>query len=211
MAKQKSRTIGRSFRINEQYFNTLNEEAERAGISSNALINKILQDYCEYHRYFKRFGAISISQKEFSRIVEACPKEALLDIAKKAGSVVAPDIFRSRGLRFDNEDSTFYVTTILAEYANWFRCEHYFVNDKEYFHLRHDLGEKWSIYIGEALSVLFESCCKKRVKKEFLDGAVTLEIPLSQYSTSDRQSHVWNKANISQSKNSKRLNLTVFP
>jgi len=185
LAKQKNRTIGRSFRINEQWLNTLNEEAERAGISSNALINKILQDYCRYQRYFKRLDGIALTQKGFSRIVEACSKEALVDAAKKAEES-ALDVFRTIQLRNNREDLIFFVTTILAEYANWFKCEHYVINNKEYFHLRHNLGEKWSIYIAEAASALIESCYNTKARKEFLEGAVTLEISLRQYSASDR-------------------------
>jgi len=160
----------------------LNEEAERAGISSNALINKILQEYCEYQRYAKRFGVISISLKEFSGILEACSKEALVDNAKKAGLVVAADALRTMGLGNNYKDLVFFVTRFLAEYANYCKCEHYVINNKEYFHLRHDLGEKWSICLAEGFSTLFESCGMEGVKKEILDGAVTLEVPLSQHS-----------------------------
>lgn len=53
------------------------------------------------------------------------------------------------------------------------------IKDKDYFHLRHELGENWSIYIAEVVSTVIESCCDKKVKKEFLDGAVTLEILLN--------------------------------
>jgi hypothetical protein len=181
LVQRKSRTIGRSFRINEQWLNTLNEEAEKAGISPNALLNKILEDYSKYQRYFKRFDGIALTQKSFSRIVEACSKEALVNIATKSQATVL-DVFRTIGLRYNYEDATFFMTTILSEYANWFKCEHHLVNNKEYFHLRHNLGEKWSIYLAEAVSVLFEYCCNIRVKKEFLEGAVTLEIPSSRQS-----------------------------
>ena len=113
--------------------------------------------------------------------MEACSKEALVNIATKSQATVL-DVFRTIGLRYNYEDATFFMTTILAEYANWFKCEHHLVNNKEYFHLRHNLGEKWSIYLAEAVSVLFEYCCNIRVKKEFLEGAVTLEIPSSRQS-----------------------------
>ena len=186
MTKQKGRTIGRSFRMNEQMLNTLNEEAARAGISPNALLNKILEDYVKYQRFFKRFDGIALTQKSLSRLVGAIPKETLMDIAKKSQTTVL-DVFRTIGLRYNYEDAIFFVTTILAEYANWFKCEHHTINNKEYFHLRHNLGENWSTYVAEAVSELLESCCKTKVKKEFLDEAVTLEIPLSQNSWREKQ------------------------
>jgi len=179
LTKQKNRTVARSFRIKEEWLSIVNEEAERAGISLNSLVNKILEDYSKYQRYFKRVSAIALTQKSFSRILEACPKEAITDIAKRAGSKTALDIFRTMEFQYDYKDAIFFVTTILAEYANWFRCEHYAVNQKEILHLRHNLGENWSIYAAEVVSSLFESCCNRRIQKEFLDGTITLEIPLS--------------------------------
>jgi len=175
LTKQKGRTVGRSFRINEEWLNTLNEEAEKAGISPNALLNKILEDYSKYQRYFKRVDGIALTQKSLSRILEACSKEALVNVAKKSKTTVL-DVFRTIGLRYNYVDATFFMTTILAEYANWFKCEHHIINNKEYFHLRHNLGENWSIYVAEAVSVLLENCCNKRVEKEFLEGAITLEL-----------------------------------
>ncbi|MGA3061438.1 MAG: hypothetical protein ABSD92_13870 [Candidatus Bathyarchaeia archaeon] len=179
MSETKNRTIGRSFRINEQWLKTLDEEAERQRTTSNALINGILRDYCLFYRYFKRVDGISLSQKTLSRYAEACPKEKLDEIAKKAGSNVAIDLFRTMGLGFNFKDSIFFIVVILGEYADWFKCEHYIVKDREILHLRHNLGENWSFYISEVVSTLLERCCNRKVKREILDGAVTLEVPLT--------------------------------
>lgn len=179
MSKESVRTIGRSFRINERWLKTLDEEAERQGITPNALANRILRDYCLFQRYFKRLDGIILSQRTLSRFTEACPKEKLSEIAQKAGYSVALDLFRTMGLRYNFEDSVFFVTIILDEYANWFKCEHYLIKDKEVFHLRHNLGESWNFYISEVVSTLLERCCGKKVKKELLEGAVTLELDIS--------------------------------
>ena len=179
MVESSGRTVGRSFRINERWLNTLDDEAERQQTTPNALLNSILRDYCLFQRFFKRADGIILSQKTLSRYTEACPKEKLEEIAKKAGSTVALDLFRTMGLRFNYEDAMFFVTKILAEYANWYQCEHYTVGNKEILHLRHSLGENWSFYISEVVSTMLESCCKRKVKTEILDGAVTLEMPLT--------------------------------
>lgn len=179
MVEAKSRTVARSFRINERWLNTLEDEAQRQQTTPNTLINVILRDYCLFQRFFKRLDGMILSQKTLSRFAEACPKEKLEEIAKKAGSSVALDLFRTMGLRFNYEDSMFFVTKILGDYANWYKYEHYTVGNKVILHLRHNLGENWSFYISEVVSTTLESCCNKKVKKEILDGAVTLEMPLT--------------------------------
>jgi hypothetical protein len=110
--------------------------------------------------------------------VEACPKEDLREIAKKGGSTVAKDFVRTLGLGLDRETFTFLLTTIFSSYGNWFKCEHYIKKGKEIFHLRHDLGENWSFFISEVTSTFFESILNVEVNIEFLDGALTIEVPL---------------------------------
>jgi len=179
MVERKNRTVGRSFRINERWLNTLNQEAERQHTTPNALINGILRDYCLFHRFLKRLDVIVLTQRTVSRFAEACPKDKLNDIAENAGSNIALDLFRSMGLRFNNEDAIFFITTILGEYANWFKCEHYIVKNIEVLHLRHNLGGNWSFYVSDVVSTLLEACCNRKVKREIIDGAVTLEVPMT--------------------------------
>lgn len=102
MVDKKSRTIGRSFRINERCLNVLNEESKKEGISTNALLNNVLQDYSIFHRHFKRYGGIILTQKTFSAIMEACPKEDLREIAKKGGSMNAKDFFSVINAKFQS-------------------------------------------------------------------------------------------------------------
>lgn len=175
----KNRTVGRSFRINEQYIYALNEEAKREGVTLNAFVNKVLKEYAEYQRYFKRFGGVSIFQKSFSRIIEACPKEALREIARDAGEAIALDVFRAWGLELTYENAVHFLFFVLAEQANWFTYEHHVTKGKEIFHLRHNMCENWSIYTAEVLSTVFRVHFNKKVELESLSGSVTLKILMS--------------------------------
>ena len=47
----------------------MRKEADREGISVNALTNKILKNYCRYWRFSERFGAVIIEIKESNAIV----------------------------------------------------------------------------------------------------------------------------------------------
>lgn len=176
----KNRTIAHSFRIKEQWLNVLKQESDRQGISRNSLLNKILHDYSNFHRYFKRFGFVCMGQKTFSSIIEACPKEDLQKIAKTGGSVVSIDFIRTMGLDFDHVTLTFVITQIFSNYGNWFKCTHYIRDGKEVFHLRHDLGENWSFFVAEVISTFFERLLNKKINIDFMDGALTIEVPLKQ-------------------------------
>lgn len=158
----------------------MQEEASSEGISPNAIANRVLRDYCLFYRYLKRFPSITLTQKSFSSIVGACPKEDLIISAKKAGSVNAQDILNTLGLSFDRENITYLIKDFYGHYGNWFTYNHHIKDGKEVFHLRHNLGENWSVFISEAISTLFEYGLNKKVKLEFSEGSVTIDAPAMQ-------------------------------
>jgi hypothetical protein len=175
---EKNRTVGRSFRIEERWLNTLNDEAKNEGISPNALLNKILQDYCLFYRYLKRFPTVIVTQKSFSGLLKSCPKDDVLRCAKKAGSINAQDILHTLGFNLNHESVIYLLRDIYGRYGNWYTYNHHFRNGKEIFHLRHDLGENWSLFVSEVVSTLFECGLNQKVKKEFLESSVTIDVPL---------------------------------
>ncbi len=178
MSNGKIRTIGRSFRIDERWLNILNEEAKSEGISPNAIVNRALRDYCLFYRHIKQFSTITMTQKSFSAIINACSKEDLMVGAKKAGSVNAQDILNTLGLSFDHESVTYLIKEFYGHYGNWFNYNHHIKNNKEIFHLRHNLGENWSVYVSEVISTLFEYGLNKKVKTEFLEDSATINVPI---------------------------------
>jgi len=174
----KGRTVGRSFRLDEQWLNILNEEAKDEGISPNALLNRILQDYCLFDRYLKRFPSILLTQKSFGSIIAACPKEQIRICGKRAGSVNAQDLISTLGLSMDHENVIYMLEQVYGHYGNWYIYNHHVKNGKEVFHLRHTLGENWSIFLSEVVTTLFEDGLNRKVKKTFQDNTVTVEVPL---------------------------------
>jgi len=93
---RKRRTVGRSFRIDEEWLRVLNEEAERQGISVNSLLNRLLEQY-SFIRYMLRYGAITLTRKGFSAILESCPEDKIRENARNAGSTIAKDLLRTMG------------------------------------------------------------------------------------------------------------------
>ena len=77
---------------------------------------------------------------------KSCSKEKLEETAKKAGLIIVQDIFRTFELKIDCNSATYFLTTILARYAKWYKCEHYIQDSTEIFHMRHNL-EKSGAFI----------------------------------------------------------------
>ena len=62
MPNKKRKTVGRSFRIDEEWLDVLKEESEKQGVSVNSILNRLLQQYA-YLRYMLRYGAITLTLK----------------------------------------------------------------------------------------------------------------------------------------------------
>jgi hypothetical protein len=176
LLNEKRKTVGRSFRIDEEWLRVLNDEAEREGISVNALLNRILQKY-SYIRYMLRYGAITLTRKGFSTILESCPEDKVRENGRNAGSTLTRDLLLTMGVTPSYSFVILLVKKILSEFAGWFECDHHIKRDKEILHLRHDLGIKWSIYLSGVASGTFNSILDKEVAIEISDSSVTITIP----------------------------------
>jgi hypothetical protein len=172
---KKGKTVGRSFRINEEWIQVLNEEAERQGISVNALMNRLLQQYA-YIRYMLRYGAITVTSKGFAAILNCCPEDKLRENGKNAGSAISRDVLMTMGVTPNYNFVVLLVKKILSEFAGWFECDHHIKRDKEILHFRHNLGIMWSIYVEAAASAMFNSVLGKEVTTEISDSSITLTI-----------------------------------
>jgi hypothetical protein len=176
MLNEKRKTVGRSFRIAEEWLDVLNEEAERQGISVNALLNRLLQQYA-YIRYMLRYGAITVTSKGFSAILKSCPEDKVRENGRNAGSSIARDLLLTMGVTPSYSFVILLIKKILAEFAGWFECDHHVKRDKEILHFRHRLGIMWSVYLEAAASEMFNSVVGKEVTTEISDSSVTITIP----------------------------------
>ena len=172
---KKRKTVGRSFRIDQEWLNVLTEEANRQGISINMVLNRLLQQYA-YLRFMLRFGAITLTRKGFASLLECCPDDEVKEKGRTAGSKIVKDLLLTMGVPPTYDFTVFLVKKILSDFAGWFECDHHIKRDKEILHLRHDLGIKWSIYLSGITSGTFNALLKKEVKIEITDSSVTLTI-----------------------------------
>ncbi|PVX25103.1 MAG: hypothetical protein CW691_05605 [Candidatus Bathyarchaeum sp.] len=175
--KNHRRTVVHSFRINEEWFSILCEEAKTQGISSNAFMNKILKDYCLNHRQAKRFDMICLRRSLFDKMISVNTEESLKEIAKRYGTIDTRDELLTLGITPTRKHLKFYITNILGEFGGWFNVTHYSRCDKEIFHLRHELGRKWSIFIAQLLSTILEHVLNEKSSVEVSDDFVTFAFP----------------------------------
>lgn len=170
-----NRTIGYSFRIREKFLKILRKDARSEGISVNALVNRILEDYCEYHRFAQRFKRISLTHTTFVNLINSCPEDRLQEIAEKSGSVVMKDVFQTIPIPQTYTGLTNFLAKNISKHSGWFDFYHHSIGGKEIFHLRHDMGEKWSKFIAKQLSTTFSFMLDIKTKTETFRNYATIQ------------------------------------
>jgi hypothetical protein len=175
LLNEKRKTVGRSFRLDEEWLTVLTNEAEKEGISVNALMNRTLEKY-SYLRFMMRYGAITLTSKGFTAILEDCPDDKLSENGRNAGSAITRDLLLTMGVAPNYDFVILLVKKILSEFAGWFECDHHIKQDKEILHLRHNLGAKWSIYLAAVADSTFTILLNKDIKIEQSEYSVTITI-----------------------------------
>ncbi len=175
---KRKKTTTRTFRISDDWDLILNEEAERQGMSANALIDKILRRYALFDRYTDRLDILNLPNRTLRGIIQFMPDERLTEEGEKNGSLDAVDFFNSLGYPRDYETFIYLITEHFGShtFARWFQCFHHQLESRDLFHLQHNLGRKWSIFVESYLRTILKKITNTNVESRIYDHAVTLKV-----------------------------------
>lgn len=172
------KTITRTFRIREEWDSVLQEEAARQGVSVNVLLNKLLRKYSLYSRWSDRNNDTSFSQQTLREILKTVQVESLAEAGTKSGALDAINIVNSIGLALDYDSFVYLITEHLGgpHFARWFQCFHHTQGNKDIFHLQHDFGHGWSVFLERYILSFLRSMTDTEATTRIYDYAVTLEV-----------------------------------
>ena len=179
--ERRKKSVTRTFRISEEWDDVLQREAEEQGVSVNVLMNKILRRYALFERWADKYEVLHIMPRTLERILEVASEEGLAEAGRVEGSVRPIDSLTMMGRRISHESLVSLVTEFYGgvDFARWFNCDYHPELGSEVFHLRHRLGNKWSIFIKNYMTAMFENLLKTKVESKAMDQAVTLTLERS--------------------------------
>lgn len=175
---KRKKTITRTFRIRQEWDNVLQEEASRQGVSVNVLLNKLLRKYSIYSRWSERTNNISLPKLAFRELLKTINIEEFTEAGKKSGTSDAINIVNAMGLKMDYYSFVYLITEHLGgpDFARWFHCFHHTQGHKDVFHLQHDFGRGWSVYLEKYILAFLKSLTGLDAKTRIYDYAITLEV-----------------------------------
>jgi len=176
--RNRSQTITRTFRIQQEWVDVLEEEAESQGMSVNALLNKILRKYALFTRWTDGAKFQSFSPQMFQRIIEELSEDSL---AKVGATLGASDVVYTLNIMGRPLDYESFIELMVqyfggSDFCRWYSCFHHVQGNQDVFHLQHNLGRKWSIFLEKYLLSGISSIAEENVDAKIYDFAVNIKI-----------------------------------
>src|ERR671910_1839919 len=81
----------RSFRVEKDVSTILDEEAERMGISVNALVNIILKHYSEFSRFLSKIDLVILNREILTKFLETMEDQEIFKIGLELGETIPKD------------------------------------------------------------------------------------------------------------------------
>jgi len=151
---KKSKTVPKSFRIDEAALQAVQAEAESQSVSPNTLVNQILKQYAEFDRFARKINTVKVSSAAFRGILSAGEIDKIIEVAKAAGSSIPQAFVTAKNGKVSRETLVDHIRS-LATYAHL--CEVSETSDAhgQVVTLIHDFGLNWSIFLVHYITAMF--------------------------------------------------------
>ncbi|WP_415281107.1 hypothetical protein [Candidatus Nitrososphaera sp. FF02] len=170
-----SKTKSITFRLDQSVLDELQREANHNEISLNVLVNQILRRYKEWGRYEVKTGLMPVPKVMLSSLINNA-----IDHARKAGlkedeiaryrddlvkeaAKIAFNVMKDSVLLMKQSYNFWTVLNVLQEYmkVSGINSDHRIeAGGKHVFVIQHELGENWSLFTKELMSLIFENLAK---------------------------------------------------
>ena len=154
---KKRKTITRTFRVDEDIDERLQQLSESMGVSTNLLANRALRKFVEWDDYAEKFGFFTWPSALVVAMMEAIPDEEVSRLGLWAGSNIWKEVIFFWFKEISTENLIDALVALFPKYAKGFDCEYLSdaTNGKHVIVIKHGLGRKWSVYYEHMLKGLF--------------------------------------------------------
>ena len=186
---RKSRSI--TFRVDTQVIEELQKEADNNEFSLNILVNQVLKRYVDWYRYEKKLGMVPVPTIVLCDLIDETMKIAAemgvmdIDIHRnkmiKKAAETSLSVIRDSVLYMKKEYNLWTVLDVLQEYmkVSGFTSDHKIEpNRKHVFIIHHELGENWSLFAKELLTLIFGELAQVRTEINMTSKTVKAEVIL---------------------------------
>ncbi len=152
---KKSKTVPKSFRIDELALLAVEAEANSQNVSPNTLVNQILKRYADFDRFAHKVNSVNLSSSTFDALISSLEKDKVIEVAKSAGSSIPQAFALAKTGKVELRSLINFIQT-LGRYANLFEFTETLNDDERTFTLIHRYGLNWSIFLVHYMTAMLE-------------------------------------------------------
>jgi hypothetical protein len=169
-------TVTRSFRFENEISKVLEDEAERMGVSVNALVGIILRRYCEFTRYLSKIDMIVINREFLTLILETYDDNSILEIGTKLGKTIPFDTIMFWKKEINEHSVLEYIEKIICRYGHLGTYDEVLQPDVRTIVIRHRLGKKGSVFFQAYFYAALKTMLDTEAKFEITDSSLKFNI-----------------------------------
>lgn len=173
-----SSSITRSFRFEADVLRVLDEEANRMGISVNALVGIILRRYVEFTRFLSKIDMVVINREVLTTLLEHLEEEELYRLGIKLGETVLADTILFWKKETTEKAVLEYIEKMMCTYGQLGTYDERIMPGGEMaIVVRHRLGKKGSRFLEGYLNGGLKFKLNVNATFEVTDSSVKCQIP----------------------------------
>ncbi len=175
----RSATVTRSFRFDSEMSRILDEEAERMGISVNALVGIILRRYSEFTRYLSKIDMVVLNRELIISLLESRDEEYLYKLGTKLGGTVSVDTIMFWKKDLSEASVLEYIEKIICLYGHLGTFDEVSHMESRTIVIRHRLGRKGSKFFEGYLRSTLKNTVRKDAVFDVTDSSIKFEMSSS--------------------------------
>lgn len=186
-----SKTRSVTFRLNNSLIEELQGEAGQRDISMNVLVNQVLRRYRDWDRYEAKTGMMPVPKIMLSAIINMAVslayEKGIKDIGPFRDKIVKDAaqtafLLMKDAVMFMKKDFDLWtVLSVLQEYmkVSGIESDHKIEpGDRHVFIIKHELGEDWSVFTKELMSIIFNNLASVKAEVRSTSNTVVAEVQL---------------------------------
>lgn len=170
----------RSFRIDKAFSDILHNEADRMGISVNAMMNSILKQYTEFTRFQSKLDMIVINREIFTSVLNCVEENQAFDLGLEMGTELPNDtiLFWKKHVSIDSVIE--YIEKILCIYGRIGTYDEITEANKKIIVIRHRLGFKGSKFLLGYIKSLFKNMLEMDCEIQITDHSIKVQLEITE-------------------------------
>jgi hypothetical protein len=153
-----------SFRLERNVLGELRKEAESKDISLNSLVSQIFNLHIGWHANAPKAGFVPVPKPFLAKVIEKLSQDEIVNIAE----YIAKDEVKNMTMMLGRELE---VESILESFEFWLKTTNFaYKHDNDdgthKFVINHEMGKKWSLYLGEVMRLIFKSLGAQKTEFE---------------------------------------------